>query len=73
MSIPNTRLLEFLKDKRFILASSSPRRLEILHQMGVENVEIVPSTFEEDLDKTSLTPDKVCMKKNWFPFIVLYN
>ncbi|KAJ3525939.1 hypothetical protein NM688_g8327 [Phlebia brevispora] len=35
--------------KRVILASSSPRRKEILQTIGLEP-EIVPSTFDEDLD-----------------------
>ncbi|KAG9103531.1 hypothetical protein FRC06_010107 [Ceratobasidium sp. 370] len=37
-----------LANKRIVLASSSPRRLEILKQFGL-NPEVVPSKFGEDL------------------------
>lgn len=37
---------------RIILASGSPRRKEILENIGM-NIEVVPSTFKEDLDPTS--------------------
>ncbi|ODQ62826.1 hypothetical protein WICANDRAFT_25197 [Wickerhamomyces anomalus NRRL Y-366-8] len=45
-----------IKEKRFILASTSPRRIEILTQMGFENVEVYPSNFPEDLKKEDYTP-----------------
>jgi septum formation protein len=35
-----------------ILASTSPRRKALLAQIGLTNVEIVPSNFEENLSKT---------------------
>lgn len=41
-----------LRGKRVILASQSPRRKALLAQIGLANVEIVPSNFEEDLPKT---------------------
>ncbi|XP_054289228.1 probable bifunctional dTTP/UTP pyrophosphatase/methyltransferase protein [Macrosteles quadrilineatus] len=41
-----------LQGKRIILASSSPRRSEILHNIGLK-FEIIPSTYEENL-----TPEK---------------
>ncbi|KAG8683362.1 hypothetical protein FRC09_016130 [Ceratobasidium sp. 395] len=37
-----------LANKRIVLASASPRRLEILKQFGL-NPEVVPSKFAEDL------------------------
>jgi len=45
-----------IKGKKFILASTSPRRIEILTQMGFENIEIYPSNFPEDLKKEDYTP-----------------
>ncbi|WWC98890.1 septum formation protein Maf [Kwoniella sp. B9012] len=44
----NLPVFEIFKDKRIILASSSPRRKEILARVGF-HPEIVPSTFKEDL------------------------
>ncbi|KAF2737190.1 Maf-domain-containing protein [Polyplosphaeria fusca] len=41
-----------LRGKRVILASKSPRRRELLAQIGLVNLEIRPSTFAEDLPKT---------------------
>lgn len=43
-----------LEGKRIVLASSSPRRREILASIGV-HPEIVPSTFKEDLPKSDFT------------------
>jgi septum formation protein len=36
-----------------ILASASPRRKQLLAQIGLTNIEIIPSKFEENLPKTS--------------------
>lgn len=47
--------LSLLRNKRVILASQSPRRKHLLAQIGLHNVEIVPSKFEENLPK-SLSP-----------------
>ncbi|ROT39704.1 septum formation protein Maf [Sodiomyces alkalinus F11] len=46
-------ILEHLKSKRVILASASPRRKALLAQVGLTNIEILPSTLPEDLPKTS--------------------
>jgi septum formation protein len=40
------------KEFQVILASASPRRLEILSMAGVENIQVLPSNFEEDLPHT---------------------
>ncbi|KAF2839318.1 Maf-domain-containing protein [Patellaria atrata CBS 101060] len=48
-------ILNMLRGKRVILASASPRRKQLLGQIGLTNVEIIPSTFEENLSK-SLAP-----------------
>mgnify|MGYP001025847018 FL=1 len=45
-----------LKGKRVVLASSSPRRRNILATIGV-HPEIVPSTFKEDLPKSDFFGD----------------
>ncbi|KAK5049481.1 hypothetical protein LTR84_004410 [Exophiala bonariae] len=47
--------LNLLRGKRVILASASPRRKALLAQIGLTNVEIIPSKFEENLSK-SLSP-----------------
>ncbi|ODV90119.1 hypothetical protein CANCADRAFT_101319 [Tortispora caseinolytica NRRL Y-17796] len=57
----NERILDLpifkrLSDTRVVLASSSPRRLELMKQIGFEDIEVVPSDFEEDLDKSSMSP-----------------
>ncbi|KAG5657578.1 hypothetical protein KAF25_006142 [Fusarium avenaceum] len=49
-------ILQHLKSKRVILASASPRRKALLQQFGLTNLEIIPSTKPEDLDKGSLGP-----------------
>ncbi|KAK5326923.1 hypothetical protein LTR70_001938 [Exophiala xenobiotica] len=43
--------LLLLRDKRVILASQSPRRKQLLAQIGLTNLEILPSNFEENLPK----------------------
>lgn len=43
--------LLLLKDRRVILASQSPRRKQLLAQIGLTNLEILPSNFEENLPK----------------------
>lgn len=47
--------LNLLRSKRVILASASPRRKALLAQIGLTNVEVIPSKFEENLPK-SLSP-----------------
>lgn len=47
--------LNILRGKRVILASSSPRRKQILAHLGLTNLAIIPSSFAENLPK-SLTP-----------------
>ncbi|EOD47876.1 Septum formation protein maf [Neofusicoccum parvum] len=47
--------LTALRGKRVILASGSPRRRQLLAQIGITNLEIIPSSFPEDLPK-SLAP-----------------
>lgn len=44
-----------LRSKRVILASASPRRKQLLNQIGLTNLEISPSTLPENLPK-SLSP-----------------
>lgn len=48
-------LIKSLRDRRVILASASPRRKQLLAQVGLTNLEIIPSTLPENLPK-SLAP-----------------
>jgi len=43
--------LLLLKGKRVILASQSPRRKQLLAQIGLTNLEVIPSNFEENLPR----------------------
>ncbi|KAK4503667.1 hypothetical protein PRZ48_004582 [Zasmidium cellare] len=43
--------LNMIRGKRVILASASPRRRQLLAQIGLTNLEIIPSTAPEDRDK----------------------
>ncbi|KAK5121200.1 hypothetical protein LTR85_005684 [Meristemomyces frigidus] len=47
--------LNIIRGKRVILASASPRRRQLLAQIGLNDLEIIPSTLPEDRDK-SLAP-----------------
>lgn len=49
-------ILERLKGKRIVLASASPRRRQLLAQIGLVNIEVTPSTKAENLSKSTLTP-----------------
>ncbi|KAK1837209.1 inosine triphosphate pyrophosphatase-like protein [Podospora conica] len=55
LSLP---ILTHLSTKRVILASASPRRRALLSQIGLTNLEILPSTAPEDLDKKTHTPEE---------------
>ncbi|KAF2458151.1 Maf-like protein-domain-containing protein [Lineolata rhizophorae] len=48
----NLPALNIVRGKRVVLASQSPRRKQLLAQIGLTDVEIIPSTFAEDLSKT---------------------
>ncbi|RAH46567.1 nucleotide diphosphatase [Aspergillus brunneoviolaceus CBS 621.78] len=49
LSLP---ILNHLRSQRVILASASPRRRQILSQLGLPNLEIIPSNTPEDFPKT---------------------
>lgn len=53
-------ILTYLKSKRVILASASPRRKALLAQVGLrgDHLEIMPSTLPEDIDKNTHTPEE---------------
>lgn len=51
-------VLRHLSSQRVILASASPRRKALLSQLGLTNLEILPSTQPEDLDKSTHTPEE---------------
>ncbi len=46
------------KLRRVILASSSPRRIELLKQFGIE-FEIIPSNVDESIDQSLLVEENV--------------
>ncbi|KAF2276976.1 Maf-domain-containing protein [Westerdykella ornata] len=48
----NLPALVALRGKRVVLASQSPRRRQLLAQIGLTNLDIVPSNFAEDLPHT---------------------
>ncbi|PRT53436.1 Maf-like protein C3G6.03c [Wickerhamiella sorbophila] len=53
----DTRLLKRLNGQRVVLASKSPRRLDIVkEQIGLDSVEVIGSGFPEDLDKDQYAP-----------------
>ncbi|XP_055638557.1 dTTP/UTP pyrophosphatase [Toxorhynchites rutilus septentrionalis] len=41
--------------KRVVLASGSPRRQELIQNIGLSNVQLCPSTFEENLNQADYT------------------
>jgi len=53
-------LNKYLTNKQLILASASPRRAELLRSVGIE-IQVRPSTFEEDLCKSGISPPDYAM------------
>ncbi|PHH67316.1 hypothetical protein CDD81_79 [Ophiocordyceps australis] len=49
-------ILTHLRSKRVVLASASPRRKALLQQMGLNRLEVRPSTKPEDVDKSAYGP-----------------
>jgi septum formation protein len=45
--------LNLLRGRRTILASASPRRRQLLASIGLTNIEIIPSSFAENLPKSA--------------------
>jgi septum formation protein len=45
--------LNLLRRRRTILASASPRRKQLLASIGLTNIEIIPSSFAENLPKSA--------------------
>ena len=65
-----TRWLPFLKEKNIILGSGSPRRRELLSELGI-NFKVIKSEFPENLKKEGVEPKKyveeTCLGKfNYF-------
>lgn len=56
-------LRHVLSAKRIVLCSGSPRRKELLKQIGL-NFEIIPSSFEENLDTASFSHPSAYVKEN---------
>ncbi|KAF9585539.1 hypothetical protein BGW38_001910 [Lunasporangiospora selenospora] len=59
----NVKWLNQLNEQNVILASSSPRRKDILNNLGVR-YSVVPSTFEENLDKSLFPHPSDYVKEN---------
>lgn len=68
LSLP---VLDDLRTSRVILASSSPRRQEILSHLTLPNLEIIPSTAPEDLPKT-LSPYEYVLRTATQKAITVY-
>ncbi|KAI0023805.1 threonyl-tRNA synthetase-like protein [Xylariomycetidae sp. FL0641] len=51
-------ILQYMRTHRTILASASPRRRQMLAQLGVAQPEVRPSRVPEDLAKTGLSADE---------------
>lgn len=51
----NLQLCDQLNNKAVVLASASPRRRELLHQIGLKSFKVVPSTFDETIRKEGYT------------------
>lgn len=50
-------------ERKVVLGSGSPRRLELLSLMGVKNIEKVVSGFEENLDRSKFeSPSDYCLQ-----------
>jgi MAF protein len=47
-------ILKYMRTHRVILASASPRRRALLAQVGLQNIEVIPSTKPENLPKDQL-------------------
>ena len=50
--------IDCLRAARIVLASSSPRRVEIVNSILSLDATVIPSTFPEDLDKSKYTPEE---------------
>ncbi|CAF0760549.1 unnamed protein product [Brachionus calyciflorus] len=53
-----------LKNRNIVLASGSPRRKEILEKNLGLNIQIIPSTFPENLDKSKYEPASYVMENS---------
>ncbi|KAG0208869.1 hypothetical protein BGX28_000268 [Mortierella sp. GBA30] len=61
--ILNVKWLNALNSKKVVLASSSPRRKDILSHLGIK-YSVVPSTFPETLDKSLFSHPSEYVKEN---------
>jgi len=67
------QLLPYLNCKKIILGSASPRRYEALKGLGLK-FEVIPSKFEENLDKTKFTSPVDYVKNTaFFKSVEIYN
>lgn len=59
----NIKWLNALNSKKVVLASSSPRRKDILNHLKIQYT-VVPSTFPETLDKSLFSHPSEYVKEN---------
>ncbi|KAI9297247.1 acetylserotonin O-methyltransferase-like protein [Neoconidiobolus thromboides FSU 785] len=61
-----------LKDYTIVLASSSPRRKELLEKIGLE-FQVKASNFAEDLNKSNYSPIDYCQKTAYLKTLDVYD
>ncbi|KAJ2992161.1 hypothetical protein HDV02_003252 [Globomyces sp. JEL0801] len=49
--------IQGLQDKKFILASGSPRRRELIQLLGLDH-QVITSNFPETIDKNGISPEE---------------
>lgn len=64
--------LNAARSKRTILASQSPRRRQLLAQIGLSDVEIIPSSHPEDIPKSGLSPFEYVLETSKAKALAVY-
>ena len=47
----------YLNERNIVLASSSPRRRDLMQQLGLTNFAVIPSQFAENLPQQDYSPE----------------
>ncbi|XP_058455166.1 dTTP/UTP pyrophosphatase [Malaya genurostris] len=66
-------ILNQLATKRVVLASGSPRRQELIQNIGLSAVTLCPSTFEENLNKSDYTFGEYVAETAYHKVLEVYN
>ncbi|XP_065080002.1 dTTP/UTP pyrophosphatase [Ochlerotatus camptorhynchus] len=66
-------ILHQLATKRVVLASGSPRRQELIQNIGLSNVHLCPSTFEENLNKSDYSFADYVAETAYHKVLEVYN